>query len=94
MNQSNILIKAVRKLGWGFFSNRVKISLFLILLLMILSVGSQVKAADKENCLMCHKYRQLGRIDEQGKKRSYYVDENGHSQVERIKGCPFFWART
>jgi hypothetical protein len=25
---------------------------------------------------MCHKYRQIGRIDEKGSKRSYYVNEN------------------
>ncbi len=43
---------------------------------MILFVGLPVGAADKENCLMCHKYRQLGRIDEDGKKRNYNVDEN------------------
>ncbi len=38
--------------------------------------GSEADAADKENCLMCHKYKQIGRIDEQGRKRSYYVNEN------------------
>jgi hypothetical protein len=36
----------------------------------------QADAADKENCLMCHKYRQFGRIDEQGRKKNYSVNEN------------------
>jgi hypothetical protein len=33
------------------------------------------EAADKENCLMCHRYRYLGRIDEKGRLRNYQVDE-------------------
>jgi hypothetical protein len=43
---------------------------------LVLYAGFQAEAADKENCLMCHKYRFLGRIDEQGKKKNYNVDEN------------------
>jgi hypothetical protein len=46
------------------------------LLLAFSFISSGVDAADKENCLMCHKYRQIGRIDEQGRKKSYYVNEN------------------
>jgi hypothetical protein len=34
-----------------------------------------VKAADKKNCLMCHKHRFIGRIDENGKRWNYNVDE-------------------
>ena len=51
-------------------------SLFLALLLVYAVVAPRAEGADKENCLMCHKYRQIGRIDEQGRKRSYYVNEN------------------
>lgn len=37
---------------------------------------------------MCHKYRFLGRIDEQGNKRNYNVDENLYSQgVHRNVPC-------
>lgn len=52
-----------------------------LLLLMSFLIGTSVWAADKENCLMCHKYRQIGRIDEQGRKRSYFVSENIYSQT-------------
>jgi hypothetical protein len=54
----------------------IKTSSFLALLLLFSSIGIQAEAADKENCLMCHKYRQIGRIDELGIKRVYYVNEN------------------
>lgn len=54
----------------------IKVSLFIAVLLSIIFVGISAQAADKENCLMCHKYKQIGRIDEQGRKMSYYVNEN------------------
>ncbi len=57
-------------------STGVKMSLFLAALFAFSIIGIRAEAADKENCLMCHKYRQIGRIDEQGRKRSYYVNEN------------------
>lgn len=60
-----------------------KIPLFygLLILLLSLSVSLPAAAADKENCLMCHKYRQLGRIDEKGRKISYFVSENIYNQT-------------
>jgi hypothetical protein len=43
--------------------------------LCILLFGvSQAEAADKKNCLLCHKHR-VGRIDENGKRWNYNVDE-------------------
>ncbi len=68
----------------------VTFTLFFVLLLSFLSVSfvAPAYAADKENCLMCHKYRFLGRIDEQGKKRNYNVDENIYgSTVHRNVPC-------
>lgn len=63
-------------------------SLFSVILLMVLSVNYQANAADKENCLMCHKYRFLGRINEEGKKVNYNVDENLYGQsVHRNVPC-------
>lgn len=57
-------------------------------LLLSLSISSLVWAADKENCLMCHKYRQLGRIDEQGRKRNYFVSEDIYNKtVHRNVPC-------
>ena len=53
-----------------------KTSLFLAIFLLVSFAVPNANAADKENCLMCHKYRQIGRIDEKGIKRSYYVNEN------------------
>ncbi len=58
-----------------FLSYGAKTSIFFIILLFLSLVGLHAEAADKENCLMCHKYRQIGRIDEQGHKKSYYVNE-------------------
>lgn len=46
---------------------------------------------DAENCALCHKYPGLGRIDEQGQKHSYYVNEKDftHSVHGRVRcsGC-------
>ncbi|MCF6246971.1 MAG: hypothetical protein L3J69_06370 [Desulfobacula sp.] len=45
-------------------------------------------AADKENCLMCHKHRFNARIDENGRKRNYHVNENLYSHsVHRNISC-------
>ncbi len=63
-------------------------SLLFFILLILLSSVYQAEAADKENCLMCHKYRQLGRIDEQGRRRNYNVDENIYANtVHRNVPC-------
>jgi cytochrome c len=58
-----------------------------------------VWAVDEENCLLCHRYSGLGRIDEKGKKHLYYVNEalynrSAHAKVRcgechaDIKGFP------
>lgn len=63
-------------------------SLYFVVLLIVLSTGFRAEAADKENCLMCHKYRQLGRIDEKGRKRNYNVNENIYaSSIHRNVPC-------
>ncbi len=66
---------------------------FLIEILMLAGVCtllfgvSQAKAADKENCLMCHKHR-VGRIDENGMRWNYNVDEAHYSgSVHRDVDC-------
>ncbi len=70
------------------------------LLIAVLSLGvlgtglsgfSNARAADKENCLMCHKYPFMGRIGEDGLVRNYQVDEHIflnslHGEVE-CRGC-------
>ncbi len=35
---------------------------------------SSATAADKENCLMCHKYPSMGRVGEDGLVKNYHVD--------------------
>jgi hypothetical protein len=56
-----------------------------------LCLTSPLPAADIENCALCHKYSGLGRIDENGKKRLYYVNEQLYPQTVhgklRCKEC-------
>lgn len=61
---------------------------FLLLVLAFLSLNSKAKAADEDNCLMCHKYRFLGRIDENGKRINFNVDERVYQDtVHRTIAC-------
>jgi hypothetical protein len=46
-----------------------------LLICAVFFICGSAAAADTENCLMCHKYRFLGRIDETGKRQNYNVDE-------------------
>jgi len=41
-----------------------------------LFLSFEAEASEKETCFMCHKYRFLGRIGENGKQINYNVDEN------------------
>ncbi len=71
-------------------SSKIFISSTIILafLLILPLIAIKAEAADKENCLMCHKYRQIGRIDENGSKKVYYVDENIYANtVHRNVPC-------
>lgn len=48
-------------------------------------------APDEENCLICHRYPNLGRYDEDGTRRIYYINgvlfgNSVHGKV-RCKGC-------
>jgi hypothetical protein len=61
-----------------------------------------VEAKDKLDCLLCHKYRGLSRVDEEGKFRLYYVNnelfesgphrrvacDNCHRDIDRIPHNP------
>jgi len=59
-----------------------------LLLYAALSLNSTAAAADQENCLMCHRYRYMGRIDAKGKKNNYHVDENTFSSsIHRNISC-------
>ncbi len=47
----------------------------LLVLGLVLTCGPALMAADDENCLMCHRFRGLSRVDEDGNHRLFYVDE-------------------
>jgi hypothetical protein len=49
--------------------------LFMAGIFMFLLSAIPSHATDTENCLMCHKHRFIGRIDENGKRWNYNVDE-------------------
>ena len=53
-----------------------KAFIYCIVIFLFLVPSSKVGAIDKENCLVCHKYRFIGRIDENGKRHNYNVDEH------------------
>lgn len=65
----------------------IRLSLIAMTLAGWHAVGPDVMAADVENCALCHKYSGLGRIDENGKKRLFYVNEDlyAHSVHARVK---------
>jgi hypothetical protein len=64
------------------------ISLSILLVYVVLATGIFAEAADKENCLMCHKYRFIGRIGTNGKIHNYNVDESlFNNTVHRTVSC-------
>ena len=52
-----------------------KLTAMLVAGVVLLIVAVPAIGADKENCLMCHKYPFLGRVDSDGKRHNYHVDE-------------------
>jgi hypothetical protein len=47
---------------------------------ILIGLSSLAFAVDEENCLLCHKYSGLGRIDKTGKKHLYYINEVLYNQ--------------
>ena len=54
-------------------SRQTAVALFALILVLMSS--QPLRAADPENCLMCHRFRGLARVDKQGTYRLFYVDE-------------------
>jgi cytochrome b subunit of formate dehydrogenase len=58
---------------------------------LALLLPQSLHAVDSENCLMCHRFRGLARVDKEGDYRLFYVDEKLFSQGPharvRCKGC-------
>ncbi|AEI15639.1 multiheme C-type cytochrome [Flexistipes sinusarabici DSM 4947] len=72
--------------------------LCVFIFLFLLIATNSVFAADDENCILCHKYRGLARVDDTGETRLFYVNEDlyqssvharikcteCHSEIEKI----------
>ncbi|NQV31869.1 MAG: cytochrome b/b6 domain-containing protein [Phycisphaeraceae bacterium] len=63
----------------------------LCVLLLVAVLPTWAQAVDAENCLMCHRFRGLSRVDKEGDSRLFYVDETlfnkgPHARVS-CKGC-------
>ncbi len=62
------------------------------LLLLVMTVAPvRLQAMDAENCLMCHRFRGLARVDKEGAYRLFHVDESlynrgPHARVT-CRGC-------
>ena len=55
-------------------NRKTRTILLAVLALSLLAAIGPAPAADKLDCLLCHKYRGLSRVDEQGKFRLFYVN--------------------
>lgn len=70
---------------------KFRISFWALFLFFILAAPLSSSAADIGNCLLCHKYPGLSRIDEEGKFRLMYVNEEIFNQSVHAKvkceGC-------
>lgn len=64
-----------------------KILIIFALCLSSLWGPAEVKAADELNCILCHKYRGLSRIDETGRFRLFFINHNmfGMSPHGKVK---------
>ena len=76
MNQENDLKNVILLLG-------------LVLLAIVGGVCEGVFAADELNCVLCHKYRGLSRVDKEGNFRLFYINEkmfkkSPHSRLKCI----------
>lgn len=56
------------------FTKRLPLLVLLVTLFLAVLSNAAI-ASDDENCFMCHKYRKMGRITEDGARKYYYVDE-------------------
>jgi hypothetical protein len=69
----------------------VRLSSSILVVLFVILFSQALYAVDAENCLMCHRFRGLARVDKEGNYRLFYVDEElfnrgPHARVS-CKGC-------
>ena len=75
----------------GSRSRSATLALGLLTILLALGPTQKLDAMDAENCLMCHRFRGLARVDKEGVYRLFHVDENlynrgPHARVS-CRGC-------
>lgn len=83
--------------GTNYGATRISSTLSQLLAIGLLVFGitlvfsQELQAMDSENCLMCHRFRGLARVDKDGDYRLFYVDETlfGRGPHARVscKGC-------
>jgi cytochrome b subunit of formate dehydrogenase len=71
--------------------SRLSRSVLLVLFVLLFVSPGPALAADSDNCLMCHRYRGLARVEKDGNYRLFFVDEQlfnrgPHARVS-CKGC-------
>lgn len=54
---------------------RLNSVLILLVLALLAAASESARAVDAENCLMCHRFRGLARVDKEGAYRLFHVDE-------------------
>lgn len=70
------------------FMRKPRLIIILLTVVILCGLDTVVEAADKLDCMLCHKYRGLSRVDEQGKLRLFYVNsELFESGPHRRNGC-------
>ena len=69
----------------------IKLSLLAVTALVLYAQGTVVVAGDDFDCLVCHKYRGLSRVDDLGKFRLYYINkelfESGPHRRNNCRDC-------
>jgi len=74
------------KIIGGYMGKTIQVLSFMFFLIIVITSNSC--ALDDENCLLCHKYRTLSRVDEKGKTRLYYINDSlFHSSVHGKIKC-------
>ncbi len=84
-------IRQVRGAPPGVVGRRLRLVCVVLMLSAVYAMPRTAHAIDSENCLMCHRFRGLARIDREGDYRLFYVDEHlfnrgPHARVS-CKGC-------
>jgi len=88
MKKSTIISRSV---AWNSKKSYLRFSSSFLAFIFVILLSQVLYAVDSENCLMCHRFRGLARVDKEGNYRLFYVDETlfnrgPHARVS-CKGC-------